>query len=119
MHKGGFLNIFLILAAISLLFDWYVFNGLKTFTADRRSKAGKHIVPWGFLVISVGITVVFLLGFSSYNTSKGMTPFHEWMLSLFLTFLLPSWYLWWFCFWAIWGVVVLVYTMLPLNVKMR
>lgn len=90
MHRGGFLNIFLILAAISLLFDWYVFNGLKTFTADWKSKRGKQILPWVFLIISVSITIIFLLGFSSYNTSKGMTPFHEWMLSLFLTFLITK-----------------------------
>ncbi|MGF7082560.1 metallophosphoesterase [Mucilaginibacter sp. UYCu711] len=90
MHRSGFLNIFLIFAAISLLFEWYVFNGLKTFTADWESKRGKQIVPWGFLIISVSITVIFLLGFGSYNTSKGMTPFHEWMLSLFLTFLITK-----------------------------
>jgi predicted MPP superfamily phosphohydrolase len=90
MHRGGFLSIFLIFAAIGLLFDWYVFNGLKTFSADWKSRLGKQIVPWGFLMISVSVTVVFLLGFSSYNTSKGMTPFHEWMLSLFLTFLITK-----------------------------
>jgi predicted MPP superfamily phosphohydrolase len=90
MHKGGFLNIFLIFAAISLLFEWYVFNGLKTFTADWKSQLAKNIVPWGFLIISVTIIVVFLLGFSSYSTSKGMTPFHEWMLSLFLTFFITK-----------------------------
>jgi predicted MPP superfamily phosphohydrolase len=86
MHRGGFLNIFLIFAAISLLLEWYVFSGLKTFTTDWKSKRGKLLVPWGFLIISVSITATFLLGFSSYSTSKGMTPFHEWMLSLFLTF---------------------------------
>jgi predicted MPP superfamily phosphohydrolase len=90
MHKGGFLNIFLVFAAISLLFEWYVFIGLKTFTADWKSQLAKNIVPWGFLIISVTIIVVFLLGFSSYSTSKGMTPFHEWMLSLFLTFFITK-----------------------------
>jgi predicted MPP superfamily phosphohydrolase len=86
MHKGGFLSIFLVFAAISLLLEWYVFNGLKTFTADWRSQLAKNLIPWGFLIISVSITAIFLLGFGSYSTSKGMTPFHEWMLSLFLTF---------------------------------
>ncbi|MES2377782.1 MAG: metallophosphoesterase [Bacteroidota bacterium] len=90
MHRGGFLNGFLIFAGIGLLLDWYVFNGLKTFTADWKSQRGKQIVPWGFLIISVGVTVVFLLGFGSYNTAKGMTPFHEWMLSLFLTFFITK-----------------------------
>jgi predicted MPP superfamily phosphohydrolase len=86
MHRGGFLNFFLILSAISLLLDWYVFKGLRTFTNDWQSRRAAAILPWGFLSISVAVTAVFLLGFSSFSTAKGMTPFHEWMLSLVLTF---------------------------------
>ena len=86
MHRGGFLNVFLIIAAITLLMDWYVFYGLRTFVADFQSQRLRQVVTWGFLVISVGITAVFLLGFGSFSTARGMTPFHEWMLSLFLTF---------------------------------
>ena len=85
MHGRSFLRIFLIIAAISLLFDWYVFNGLKTFTADWQSARARQWVPWGYLVISVGVTLMFLLGFGSFSTAKGMTPFHEWVLSIFLT----------------------------------
>jgi predicted MPP superfamily phosphohydrolase len=85
MHKGGFLKIFLIIAAISLLLDWYVFSGLKTLTADWQSPRARQIVLYGFLIISVGVTLVFLLGMGSFSTAQGMTPFHEYMLSLFLT----------------------------------
>ncbi|WP_198952485.1 metallophosphoesterase [Mucilaginibacter sp. MD40] len=66
--------------------DWYVFNGLRTLTADWQSRVARLALPWGFLIISVGVTVVFLLGINSLNSARGMTPFHEWMLSLFLTF---------------------------------
>jgi predicted MPP superfamily phosphohydrolase len=86
MHRGGFLKVFLIIAGLSLLMDWYVFNGLRTLAADWQSRPWRLIITWGFLLISVGVTVVFLLGFGSFSTAKGMTPFHEWMLSLFLTF---------------------------------
>jgi len=86
MHRGGFLNVFLIIAAITLLMDWYVFNGLRTFVADFQSQRLRQVVTWGYLVISVGVTAIFLLGFGSFSTAKGMTPYHEWMLSLFLTF---------------------------------
>src|SRR5471030_1856426 len=86
MHRSGFLRIFLIIAALSLLLDWYVFAGLKTFTADWSSLRMRQLVNWGYLVISVGITVLFLVGFGSFSTAKGMTPFHEWVLSLFITF---------------------------------
>jgi predicted MPP superfamily phosphohydrolase len=86
MHRGGFLSFFLIISALTLLMDWYVFNGLRTLTADCQSRPLRLAVAWGFLAISVGVTAVFLIGFSSFSTAKGMTPFHEWMLSLFLTF---------------------------------
>ena len=84
MH-GGFLKILLIILAISLILDWYVFSGLKTLTAGWRSDRWRQLVKWGWLVFSVGITLIFLVGLGSFRTAKGMTPFHEWMLSLFLT----------------------------------
>jgi len=81
------IKIFLIIAAISLLLDWYVFSGLKTFVSDWRSVRLRQLVPWGFLVISIGITIVFLAGTGSFRHARGMTPFHEYMLSFFLTLL--------------------------------
>jgi predicted MPP superfamily phosphohydrolase len=90
MHRGGFFRVFLIIAAVSLLLDWYVFNGLKTFMADWQSERLRQVVKWGYLVISVGVTVLFIGGFGSFSTAKGMTPFHEWMLSLFLTFFITK-----------------------------
>jgi len=50
----------------------------------------RQLVNYGYLVISVGVTAVFLLGFGSFSTARGMTPFHEWMLSLFLTFFITK-----------------------------
>jgi uncharacterized protein len=85
MHRGPFFTIFLILTAASLLLDWYVFAGLKTFTADWQSVRARRAVPWGYLLVSVGVTLMFLLGVGSFRTAKGMMPFHEWVLSLFLT----------------------------------
>lgn len=90
MHGNGLFKIFAIIAAITLLMDWYVYNGLRTLTADWQSKPAKAVVIWGFLLISVAVTVVFLLGLSSFRSSRGMTPFHEWMLSLFLTFFITK-----------------------------
>ncbi len=87
MHRGGLLTVFLIMAAISLLLDWYVFSGLKTFNSDWQSTRWRQVVNYGYLLISVGITFTFLFGMGSFSTAKGMTPFHEWVLSLFLTFL--------------------------------
>jgi predicted MPP superfamily phosphohydrolase len=90
MHKGVFLRVFLIIAAITLLLDWYVFNGLKTFTGDWQSQRLRQVVLWGYLLVSVGVTILLLTGFGSFSTAKGMTPFHEWVLSLFLTFFITK-----------------------------
>ncbi len=90
MHRGGFVKVFLVFVAISLLLDWYVFNGLKTLTSGWKSARLRKLVKWGYLVTSIGVTVIFLAGLGSLTTAKGMTPFHEWMLSLFLTFLITK-----------------------------
>ncbi|QEM11144.1 metallophosphoesterase [Mucilaginibacter rubeus] len=90
MHSSGFLKVLAIIAVISLLFDWYVHSGLKTLTADWQSNLWRSIVLWGYLIISIGVTVLFLLGFGAFSTANGMRPFHEWMLSLFLTFFITK-----------------------------
>lgn len=90
MHHRGFLNIFLIIAAITLLLDWYVYNGLRTIVHDWSSQRLRYGVLWGYLIISVGITIVFLIGINSFSTAQGMTPYHEWVLSLFLTFFITK-----------------------------
>jgi len=86
MHNGGFIRVFLIIGIITLLMDWYVYHGLKTLTLDWQSKRNQNIVLWGYLVVSVGVTALFLGGLGALTTAKGMLPFHEYMLSLFITF---------------------------------
>jgi predicted MPP superfamily phosphohydrolase len=90
MHCSGFLKVFAIIALISLLFDWYIHSGLKTLTADWPSNLWRNVVLWGYLIISVGVTALFLFGFGAFSTASGMRPFHEWMLSLFLTFFITK-----------------------------
>jgi uncharacterized protein len=90
MHGGGFLKIFLIVFVVTLLLDWYVFSGLKTFSADWKSVRYRRWVCYGYLFISLGVTALFFGGLSSFSTAKGMTPFHEWVLSLFLAFLITK-----------------------------
>jgi predicted MPP superfamily phosphohydrolase len=90
MHVNGLLKVFLIISAISLLFDWYVFSGLKTLIAGWRSRLCQKIVLWGYLLISIGVTVLFVTGLQAFKTNTGMRPFHEWILSLFLTFFITK-----------------------------
>jgi predicted MPP superfamily phosphohydrolase len=90
MHNSGFIKIFLIISAVSLLFDWYVFSGLKTLTTGWASQLRRNAILWGYLVIAVGVTALFLIGFSAFSTTNGMRPFHEWVLSIFLTFFITK-----------------------------
>lgn len=90
MHSGGFVRIFLVFIGLSLLLDWYVFNGLKTLVSGWRSRRLRQTVKWGYLLFSVGITVLFIAGLGTFRTAKGMTPYHEWVLSLFLALLVSK-----------------------------
>ncbi|WDF54642.1 metallophosphoesterase [Mucilaginibacter sp. KACC 22063] len=89
MHRGGIIKFFIIIAFVSLLLDWYVYSGLKTLAGGWPQRL-RLIMLIAYLVISVGVTVVFFAGMSSFSSARGMTPFHEWMLSIFLTFLVTK-----------------------------
>ncbi len=90
MHGNGILKILLIMLAVSLLLDGYVFSGLKTLTSGWKSERWRQVVKWGCLVVSLGVTVLFFSGLSSFRRAVGMRPYHEWMLSLFLVFLITK-----------------------------
>jgi predicted MPP superfamily phosphohydrolase len=78
------------MAAITLLMDWYVYHGLRTLTAGWQSRPAKLSVIWVYLIASIGITLVFLVTFVAFSMPRGMTTFHSWMLSLFLTFFITK-----------------------------
>jgi predicted MPP superfamily phosphohydrolase len=88
MHRSGsaVIRILLIILGINFLLDWYVLNGLKSLRPGRRWP----LVKWGYLIMSLGVTVLFAAGIPSYRTPQGMTPYHEWMLSLFITFFITK-----------------------------
>src|SRR5882672_7916130 len=92
MHRSGSaaIRILLIVLGINFLLDWYVFNGLKTLVAGWKSRRRRRVVLWGYLIISIGVAVLFTVGVPSLRTARGMTPYHEWMLSLFLTFFITK-----------------------------
>jgi predicted MPP superfamily phosphohydrolase len=86
MRRGGFFSIFIFIAVISFIFDWYVFSGLKTLTADWKSQVARASLTYGFPLLSITVTVIFLISFATMRGTKGMGHFNEWMLSLFLAF---------------------------------
>jgi len=90
MHYIDLFKVFLILGAISLLLDWYVYSGLVTLTSGWKSALLQNLVTFGYLVISAGVTIVFISGYNSFRTAQGMLPFHEYMLSFFITLLITK-----------------------------
>ena len=88
MHQGRFLTIFLILMGLSLLFDAYVYNGLKTIASSWKSALFRKLLLYGYLAAAIGLLVLFVIGIDSFSTPQGMRPFHEWVLSLFLALLI-------------------------------
>ena len=87
MHGNGLLKMFAVISIISLLFDWYAYAGLSTWTAGWKAAWQRRLVLCGYLIISIGITILFLVRISSFRTANGMRPLNEWILSLFLVLL--------------------------------
>jgi predicted MPP superfamily phosphohydrolase len=91
MHGGGLiLKIFIVVLVLYVLMDWYVWNGLKTLTTGWQSAGMRRAIIWGWLFVSIGTGAVFLITLPGLRTAMGMTPVHEWILSLFLTLLLTK-----------------------------
>ena len=90
MHQGSPSAFFWIVLLASLLLDGYVVSGLLTLTKAWRLRWHRWLVCGGYLLFSVGIMLLFFAGFSAFRTPIGMTPYHEWILSLFLTSLITK-----------------------------
>ncbi len=89
MHNGGFMQVLLIIGAISLLLDLYAYSGVKTLVKGWKSPRRQKIALRSYLVFFVGVTLLFLIGIS-VTTHKYLTRFQEWIFSLFLTFLITK-----------------------------
>src|SRR6185437_9235398 len=90
MRGNFFLILGLILTTLSLLLDWYVFFGLKTLTKNWQSLKRRRVVTFGYLVLTIGVLLLFVGGIGSFRTAKGMEPYHEWVLSIFLVLLISK-----------------------------
>jgi uncharacterized protein len=89
MRHGGFMNVLYIIGLISLLLDIYAYSGVKTWVSGWKSARRQKIALRTYLVFFVGVTGLFLVGIT-VTTHKYLTRFQEWVLSLFLTFLITK-----------------------------
>src|ERR1700712_1187554 len=88
MHNG-FMRVLYLICGISLLLDLYAYHGIKTWVKDWKSARNQKIALCIYLILFVGVTLLFVFGIS-FTTHKYLTRFQEWVLSLFLTFLITK-----------------------------
>ena len=87
--RHGFLQFSLILATVSILLDIYVYQGLKVFLRSA-SKPVKRIVTTAHFVVNIGMALALLLSLTYASNPPGMTTFHQWLLSIFITLLVTK-----------------------------
>jgi predicted MPP superfamily phosphohydrolase len=87
--RHGILKFALILAGISFLLDLYVHQGLRSLM-PRLSKNIRLTILALYWVMSVGVTLLLLLGMNSTSKPPGMTTYHQWVLSIFITLLISK-----------------------------
>jgi uncharacterized protein len=88
MHNGGLMRVLYLISLISLLLDIYAWYGVKTWVSGWKSVRRQKIALRTYLVFFSGVTVLFLIAVTS--TTHYLTRFQEWILTLFLTFLITK-----------------------------
>lgn len=93
--RSGVFNIkmtqfLLILGGITLLLDWYVFQGLKRLTASWRSARARKMAHWAYWVFFVCFIIGFGISIYLRFSEDRTTPFVQWFINAFLTFLVTK-----------------------------
>jgi len=88
MRHGGFMWILYMVSLLSLLLDIYAYYGVKTWISGWQSVRRQKIAQRTYLILFVGVTVLFLSAITF--TTHYLTRFQEWVLTLFLTFLITK-----------------------------
>ena len=89
MHNGGIMRVLYLICAVSLLLDIYAYSGVKTWVRGWKSATRQKIALYTYLVTFVGVTLLFLIVITII-TYRYLTRFQEWVLTLFLTFLITK-----------------------------
>ncbi len=89
MHYGGFMRVILMIGVVSFLLDIYAYSGVKTWVREWKSARRRKFALRTYLVAFVGVTLLFLIGIT-VTTHNYLTRFQEWVLTLFLTFLITK-----------------------------
>jgi len=79
-----------VFCGIAILLDGYAYLGLKTLTNGWRRPWLRMLVIFGCLVPDFIVTALCAFFTRDIGLPKVMGPFYEWLLSLFLTFLITK-----------------------------
>jgi uncharacterized protein len=86
MQNNSFFLFILLVMVLSVVMDWYAFEGVKTLTARWKSQAARTVAHWGYWLVFIGLTVAVVFTFFTLAASHGFTPFNQKVFSLFITF---------------------------------
>ncbi|WP_114779029.1 metallophosphoesterase [Botryobacter ruber] len=80
----------LILVIITLILDWYVYQGIKRLTAGLESRQLRLAIRWGYWVLFTGLIVGFGASIYVRFSTDRATPVVQWFINAFLTFLITK-----------------------------
>ncbi|MDX5346477.1 MAG: metallophosphoesterase [Hymenobacteraceae bacterium] len=74
-----------IMGLLSLLMDWYVYQGIKRLTQNWKSNR-RNITHWSYWIFFTGFNISFIFSVYHRFTHDQTTPFTQWVLNMFLAF---------------------------------
>ncbi|KAA9324922.1 metallophosphoesterase [Adhaeribacter soli] len=76
----------MLFGVISLILDFYVYQGIKRLTADLRSEGLKKFFRWGYWAFFIGFNICFCYVVYLRMVTDESTAFMKWVMNLFLAF---------------------------------
>lgn len=80
---------YLILALIFCI-DLYIFQGVKTLTAQLDSETSRKLIHSIFWIINISFLGLIILGFSSFDRAKGMKTYQIVAFNAFILVMIPK-----------------------------
>ena len=80
---------YLILIFIFLI-DLYIFQGIKTLTANFDSESTRKMVHWGFWIANFAFMAIIALGFLSFDRTKGLKTYQLLAFNAFILLMIPK-----------------------------
>ena len=80
---------YLILIFIFLI-DLYIFQGIKTLTANFDSESTRKMVHWGFWIANLAFMAIIAFGFLSFDRAKGLKTYQLLAFNAFILLMIPK-----------------------------